>query len=158
MNFKVKLGEFTSAVEAGDGTALAALFTEDGVYEDGFYGAFEGREAIARMLKEHFHGAAERFQWVMYDPVSDDSAGFARYVFTYVSTMPEAKGKRVIFEGMCRFEFEDGLIKRYSEVFDRGAALAQLEFHDARIVKSLRRWTKKLTQSPRVRERLQLDD
>ena len=58
----------------------------------------------------------------------------------------------------ARFEFEDDLIKRYSEIFDRGAALAQLEFDDARIVKSLRRWTKELNESSTVRDRLRLED
>ena len=47
VDFEAVLGRFTAAVEAGDGHALASLFTPDGVYEDRFYGAKAGREAIA---------------------------------------------------------------------------------------------------------------
>ena len=35
------------ALEDGNGAALAALFTEDGVYHDIFYGTFAGRKRIA---------------------------------------------------------------------------------------------------------------
>ena len=51
MSFPDLLARFTGAVEAGDGAALAALFTDDGVYHDTFYGAFQGREAIRDMLE-----------------------------------------------------------------------------------------------------------
>ena len=43
--------------------------------------------------------------------------------------------------GFC--ELEDGLIRRYSEEFDRAPVLAKLEFSDDRIAKSVRRWAKK---------------
>ncbi|MFP6796259.1 MAG: nuclear transport factor 2 family protein [Pseudomonadales bacterium] len=44
----------TDAVESGDGRKLGQLFTDDGVYNDCFYGALHGRDAMARMLEEHF--------------------------------------------------------------------------------------------------------
>ena len=40
----------TSAVCAGDAQAAAECFTSDGIYHDGFYGEFAGREAIGRMI------------------------------------------------------------------------------------------------------------
>lgn len=38
------LDDFCRAVEQRNGKAFAALFAEDGVYHDVFYGAFTGRE------------------------------------------------------------------------------------------------------------------
>ena len=66
VDFEAVLGRFTAAVEAGDGERLAALFTPDGVYEDRFYGAKAGREAIADMLEQEFWGHAEGFRWRMF--------------------------------------------------------------------------------------------
>ena len=48
-DFPRTLERFAAAVEANDGAGLAALFTEDGVYEDGFFGAYTGPAAIAEM-------------------------------------------------------------------------------------------------------------
>lgn len=128
MNFDSLLNAFTSAVESGDGHRLAELFCDNGVYHDGFYGPSEGHNAIADMLETHFHGNAKDFRWQMFDPVCDGRIGFARYVFSYTSTMQGFEGRRVVFEGMSRFEFEDGKISDYSENFDTGIALAQLGF------------------------------
>ncbi len=131
--FAALAGEFATAVETGDGELLASLFTADGVYHDGFYGPFRGRPAIARMVVEHFHGAAVDFVWDMRDPVTDGSVGYARYTFSYESTLPDARGRRVVFEGMSRFVLDGGLIAEYTEVFDAGAALRQLGFSPERI-------------------------
>lgn len=133
MDFNALLDDFTAAVESGDGQRLAALFTEDGVYHDGFYGAFEGRAAIAEMLELHFHGTAKDFRWVMTEPLCDGKTGYARYVFSYTSTIPGAEGKRVVFEGMSRFTLRDGAITDYAEIFDSGIALAQLGFKPGRL-------------------------
>lgn len=141
MSFAETLAAFTRAVAAGDGDGLAALFAEDGTYVDAFYGPFTGRPAIARMLQHHFHGAGRDFRWDMSDPVSDGRIGYARYLFSYTSILPEAAGRRVVFAGIGCFELApDGAIRRYSEVFDRGAALAQLDFAPERIKKALLRW------------------
>ncbi len=137
MGFDTLLAKFTAAVESGDGRKLAALFCDDGVYHDGFYGAAEGQVAIAEMLEQHFHGNAKDFHWQMLDPVCDGNSGYARYIFSYTSTMPEAEGRRVIFEGMSRFQLEDGKIRDYSENFDTGIALAQLGFDNTRLARIL---------------------
>lgn len=136
-HFKDVVATFTNAVERDDGEALAALFAADGVYSDGFYGDFVGQEAIATMLRDHFWGHAEGFRWEMSNLVSDGQNGYATYLFSYKSTMPEAVGKRVIFDGIAHFSFENGLIKRYEEMFNTGMALAQLDFDPARIKKHL---------------------
>lgn len=138
-DFTALLGRFTAAVEAGDGTALANLFTEDGVYEDGFYGASAGREAIKAMLETKFWGHAEGFRWRMLEPVCDGNLGYARYVFSYRSKLPDAAGETVVFEGMSQFSLEGDMIRRYREVFETGVAMSQLRFPAERIGKSLGR-------------------
>src|SRR6185437_5774122 len=50
MNITATLRAFCDAVEQRNGKAFAALFTEDGIYHDVFYGAFAGRERIAAMI------------------------------------------------------------------------------------------------------------
>ena len=139
VDFPAVLSRFTAAVEAADGAALAALFTPDGVYHDGFYGAAEGRVAIARMLEEKFWGHAEGFRWHMADPVCDGLIGYASYRFSYVSRLPGVQGRRVVFDGVSQFAFADGLIARYREQFNTGMALAQLDFAPERIVRHLRK-------------------
>ena len=126
------LGRFTAAVAANDGKGLAALFAPDGVYDDGFYGEYAGREAIAKML-QHFHDTGANYRWDFFDAVTDGKTGYARYRFSYASKMPGSEGKPVVFEGTSQFKFRDGLIGRYSEVFDRGIALAQQDFAAERI-------------------------
>ena len=54
MNISAMLRSFCDAVERRDGKAFAALFTEDGVYHDVFYGAFDGREKIAALIDDWF--------------------------------------------------------------------------------------------------------
>jgi ketosteroid isomerase-like protein len=90
--FPALLGAFTAAVESGDGQRLAALFTADGVYNDGFYGSSVGRDAIAAMLENHFHAHARDFRWRMHNPVCDGTTGYANWDFSYTSKLPGAAG------------------------------------------------------------------
>jgi ketosteroid isomerase-like protein len=129
------LKTFTAAVEAGDGNALADCFIADGVYDDYFFGPSKpGRQGIVDMLA-HFYEGGAKFKWDFADVVEAGKLGYASYRFSYDSTLPDSKGARVVFEGISRFELEDGKIKRYSEVFDRGSALAQLDFAPERLKK-----------------------
>lgn len=131
------LEAFTAAVEAGDGAALARLFTETGVYDDTFYGAFEGRAAIQDMLENHFWRDAKAFRWDMREPVAQGAIGYANWSFSYESRLPDVEGKRIVFEGMSRYRLSpDGqLIQRYDEIFDMGVALSQTAFSPDRIHK-----------------------
>jgi|HubBroStandDraft_6_1064221.scaffolds.fasta_scaffold385295_2 hypothetical protein len=131
-DFPDLLKKFAAAVEANDGAGLAALFTADGVYEDGFYGAYTGAAAIVGMVA-HFHETGESFRWEFFDPVSDGRVGYAHYRFSYRSKVAGAEGKPVAFEGIGHFALRDGRIARYCEVFDRGLALAQQGFAPERI-------------------------
>jgi ketosteroid isomerase-like protein len=85
MNTAAMLRAFCDAVERRNGAAFADLFTEDGVYHDVFYGAFEGRAKIAQMIDDWFYRTATDFRWDMHAPVSDGETLYARYTFSYRS-------------------------------------------------------------------------
>ncbi len=146
--FAALLRRFTAAVEAGDGPGLAACFTADGTYVDYLYGPFQGREAIARMLVEHFHGDARDFRWEMLDPVCDGRHGYAHYRFSFTATMPESAGRRVAIDGIAHLQLRDGLIERYSEVANGGIAMAQLGHAPQRMARIFARWSQRLLADP----------
>jgi SnoaL-like domain len=152
-DFPQLLARFAAAVERNDGAGLAAMFTADGVYEDGFFGAYTGRTAIAEMVA-HFHKTGTSFRWEFFDPVSDGRTGYARYRFSYASAMAGAEGKPVVFEGMAQFAFREGAIARYSEVFDRGVALAQQGFAADRIKRVLEKAAARQNETPECRAHL----
>src|SRR5438477_8452191 len=131
------LRAFCDAVEQRKGADFADLFTEDGVYHDVFYGAFAGRSKIAEMIDDWFYRTATDFRWDMHDPVSDGRMLYARYTFSYVSTLPEARNKRVGFEGVAIMRLVDGLIAEYREVANVGLAFVALNFAPERVCKIL---------------------
>ncbi len=138
--FRALLERMTQAICRGDSAAAAACFIPEGIYHDGFYGEFRGREAIRGMLENHFYANARDFSWTLFDALSDGSLAYARYDFAYASKIPGSVGKRVFFSGISRVRLDHGLIARYGEIFDRGVALAQMNFEPARMAKSLKRW------------------
>ena len=98
MNTATMLRAFCDAVEQHrNGNAVAELFSEDGVYHDVFYGAFTGRAKIAELIDDWFYRTATDFRWDMHAPVSDGNTLYARYTFSYRSTLPEAQGARAMF-------------------------------------------------------------
>ena len=70
------------------------------------------------------------------------------YRFSFDSRRAEAKGTRVAFDGIGRFDLEGGRIKRYSEVFDRGMALAQQAFEPERLRKIALKYATALKARP----------
>lgn len=155
MNPKDMLAAFTKAVEAHDGAGFSRLFTEDGVYHDAFYGAFEGRARVAELIDDWFYRDARDFLWDMHDPVSEGGMLYARYVFSYVSTLPEAGGRRVVFEGVSVMRLEDGLIKEYREIANTGPALLRLGFPAERVAKILLRQDDALRARDETRRHVQ---
>ncbi len=139
---------FTKAAEDRNGAAMAALFTENAVYHDVFYGPFEGRARIAEMINDWFYRHARDLRWDMFDPVSDGRNLYTRYVFSYVSTVPEAQGRRVMFEGVGLMRLEGGLIASYREVANTGPALLDMGFPPARVAKILSRQGELLLARP----------
>ena len=93
--FAELLERMTSAICAGNAQIAASCFTPDGVYHDGFYGEFTGREAIASMITERFYRDASDFVWRVSDACSDGRIGYARYRFTYVSKIPGSERRQI---------------------------------------------------------------
>ncbi len=88
------LKSFCEAVEQCDGPGFAALFTENAVYPDVFYGAFAGRERLTALIPGWFYKSASDFRWDMHDPVCDGRTPYARYTFSFQSLLAEAQGAR----------------------------------------------------------------
>jgi hypothetical protein len=152
-SFSDLLGAFAAAVVANDGGGLAALFTADGVYADAFFGIHQGRAAVAAML-QRFHDTGRDYRWDFIDPVSDGEIGYARFRFSYRSTLPESDGRPVMFEGISRFRLAGGLIAHYDEAFDRGVALVQLGFPAERIRRIVEKAAAAQNGSPEARAHL----
>lgn len=154
MDIENLLGRFGAHAAACDTAAFAALFTEDGAYDDGFFGLHRGRAAIAAMLAR-FHVGGEQFRWQFHEPLASDTLAYVRYVFSYRSKAPESAGALVVFEGMARLRLQGGLIADYAEVFDRGMAFVQLGYAEPRVHKLLARYVGAWRESEAVREHLQ---
>jgi ketosteroid isomerase-like protein len=148
MDASALLKKFCSAVERRDGKGFAELFSEDGVYHDVFYGPFKGRQKIAEMIDDWFHRTARDFRWEMFRPVSDGKTLYAYYTFSYVSTLPEAKGKRVGFEGVSMMALRDGKISEYREVANVGPGFVDMGFAPERVAKILVKEGAHLRQQP----------
>ncbi|MEI7445618.1 MAG: nuclear transport factor 2 family protein [Burkholderiales bacterium] len=153
MDFDTLLARFARAVHTRDAAGLAALFTEDGTYEDYFFGAHHGRDEIAAML-ERFHVGGEAFHWEFVEPVCVNDTGYASYLFSYRSKEPESAGRLIVFEGMCRMRLREGLIAHYAEAFDRGVAFSQLGYATERTAKLLARYAAGLRVQPAIERHL----
>jgi ketosteroid isomerase-like protein len=147
MDFAELVHRFAAAAASGDGDALAELFTPDGTYDDYFFGPNTGRDAIKRMLA-HFGDGGRDFRWEFFDPVRSGDIGYAGYRFSFESTRAEAKGARVAFDGIGRFDLDRDRIRRYSEVFDRGMALAQQAFAPEHLVRIERKYANAMRARP----------
>ena len=148
------LREFCDAVEKPDGAAFARCFTSDAVYHDLFYGAFEGHKKIAGMIDDWFHRTARDFRWDMHNPVSDGQTLYARYTFSYISTLPEAGRERVGFEGVAMMKLRDGLILEYREVANVGPVFVALNFAPERVCKILAKEGEHLKKDPSMARHL----
>ena len=135
MTAQAMLDRFCRAVEARDGATVAALFMPDGVYHDVFYGSFAGRAKVAELINDWFHRDATEFRWDMVDPVSDGRLLYARYRFSYRSLLPEAQGRRAMFQGVAMLRLQDGLIAEYSEVAETAPAFVQMGFPPERVAR-----------------------
>jgi limonene-1,2-epoxide hydrolase len=154
MNTEQLLRAFCEAVEQHNGKAFAELFTEDGVYHDVFYGAFAGRAKIAEMIDDVFYRTATDFRWDMHSPVTDGKTLYARYTFSYRSTLPEAKGARAMFEGVAIMKLHDGKIVEYQEVANAAPAFVDMNFAPERIAKILAKEGAELKARPEMRRHL----
>jgi ketosteroid isomerase-like protein len=154
MTISAMLRTFCEAVERREGKRFAELFTEDGVYHDVFYGAFEGRAKIAEMIDDHFYRTATDFRWDMHAPVSDGETLYARYTFSYRSLLPEAKGARAMFEGVAIMTLRNGLIAEYREVANTAPGFVDMNFAPERIAKIAARRGAGLKARPEMQRHL----
>jgi ketosteroid isomerase-like protein len=154
MNIITMLRTFCDAVEQRNGTAFANLFTEDGVYHDVFYGAFAGRAKIAELIDVWFYRTARDFRWDMHEPVSDGTTLYARYTFSYRSTLPEAGDARVMFEGVAIMKLRDGGIAEYHEVANTAPAFVDMNFAPERIARIVARQGAELKARPEMKRHL----
>ena len=139
MEFGALIRKMINGVIAGDGDTVASCFTPDGVYHDVFYGAFEGRDRIAEMIRDYFHRDGCNFRWDAHNPVSDGTTGYVRYVFSYESKLEAAKGKRTMFEGVAIVTLENGLIKTYTEVANSAPGLQRIGFEPERLARFVKK-------------------
>ncbi len=153
IEFETLLHAFTQAAEAGDGAAFAACFTTDAVYHDYIYGDHVGRASIAHMMSELFHrDAGPDYRWQMFDPVCNGALGYAWSLSRFTSRVPDFAGRRVVIDGMSRFELRDGLISDYRESVNGGVAMVQLGVAAPRLEKVLQRWSRQLLDQPATQD------
>ena len=154
MNPTAMLRAFCDAVEQHNGAAFAALFTEDGVYHDVFYGPFAGRAKIVEMIDDWFYRTATDFRWDMHAPVSDGATLYARYTFSYRSTLPEARAARAMFEGVAIMALRDGRIAEYHEVANTATGFVDMNFAPERIAKIFGKQGAALKTRPEMKRHL----
>ena len=148
--FTALVERFAAGANAGDGKALAACFTPDGVYHDYIYGPHAGRDSIADMLENLFHRDAAEYDWTFFDPVTDGRVGYARSLSRFVSKIPQFAGKEVVIDGISQFILRDGLVAAYRESVNGGVAQAQLGIEPARMAKVMAKWAARFRARPDV--------
>ena len=102
--------------------------------------------AIIRVSEDHFHRDGKYVQWNLYEAMEQNDIGYARYVFSYSSTLPEAKDRRAMFEGVAICRLEAGRIREYREVANAGTGLHLLGFSPERLARFVDRETKTLLE------------
>ena len=80
----------------------------------------------------------------MHQPVISRDIGYAHWTFSFTSKLAAVAGKRVVWEGMSRFQLKGGLIAHYKEMFDITIALTQTEFPADRIGRITSKHVKRL--------------
>ena len=106
------------------------------------------------MIDDHFYRTASDFRWDMHDPVSDGETLYARYTFSYRSTLPEAAGGRAMFEGVAIMTLRDGKIASYHEVANTAPCFVDMNFAPERIAKIAARQGAALKARPEMARHL----
>ena len=114
---------WTEAWSSGSGEEVAAVFTEDGVYEDvPFEETVEGRDEIAAYLQGFFDTGRDFRQTNEATAATPD--GFVvqfRYEFTHAAT-----DNSVSYRGVAILEVADGQIARETDYYDEATVIGQL--------------------------------
>ena len=77
----------------------------------------------------------------MYDLLNNKSKGYARYRFSFTSTLNGSENRKVAVHGMAYFHFENDLIKYYGEVVNGGIPMAQLNLPAGKIKRVFEKWS-----------------
>ena len=93
----------------------------------------------------------------MHAPVSDGETLYARYTFSYRSTLPEAKGARAMFEGVAIMKLRDGKIAEYHEVANTAPAFVDMNFAPERIAKIVAKQGAALKARPEMKRHLEAE-
>ena len=135
--------DLTQSVCNNDGEGLANLFADNGVYHDYIYGSFKGKKNIKLMLNNYFHRDAKNFVREMSDHIFREDIGYAKYMFTFTSKIPEYLGKKVLVSGISFFRFKYNSIVEYSESVNGGIAMVQLGVKPEKMQKVFLKWFKR---------------
>ena len=95
------------------------------------------------MLSDYFHRDGEDFFWEMYDHALENNFGYVKYRFSFISKIPDYKGRKVVIPGIGCFEFEDKFIKNYCEAVNGGLAMVQLGVNPLKMEKVFLKWLKR---------------
>ena len=155
MNPSTMLRAFCDAVEQRNGKAFAELFTEDGVYHDVFYGAFEGRAKIAEMIDDWFYRTADRFPLGHARPRQRRAARSMRA--TRSATARRCRRRKA--RGRCSrassiMKLRDGKIAEYHEVANTAPAFVDIKFAPERIAKIVAKQGAALKARPEMKRHL----
>ena len=134
--------------------ALPTCFARTGFITTCFTVSLSGKQKIAEMINDWFFKSATDVRWDMHDPVCDGKILYARYVFSYRSLLPEAGGRRAMFEGVSVMRLREGRIADYREVANTGPGFVDMNFAPERIVKILRRQGDALKARPELARHL----
>jgi len=134
------IDRFAAAFNRQDVDALVDCFTENGSYDDIFFGPHAGRAKLREMFERMFH-EGKGYRWEFSNVVEDArrAAGEWRFSYTVSDAIPRSAGKPVRFKGMSVFDLAGGKIAAYREYADTGVALVQLGLAPEALAKVFRR-------------------
>ena len=114
MDAKAVIEEFWRIQDAGDYTALIALFTEDAVLEDPVYGNFSGREAIAGFMeKMNVEMKGRKIDFIANEIAGEGSIAWCQWT---------ARTPAGDIEGCGLYRVRDGKLAYYKDYMNAPAA------------------------------------
>jgi steroid delta-isomerase-like uncharacterized protein len=121
------LQQWVDGVTAGDGGAIAALYTEDAVHEDVPGGVVvQGPDEIGALVS----GTVEQFADVRYEVIAAHESGDLGILEYRFSATDLESGQPLSIRGAYIFELEGKQIRRSADYYDVASILAQLGMLD----------------------------
>jgi steroid delta-isomerase-like uncharacterized protein len=121
------LQQWVDGVEAGDGDAIAALYTEDAVHEDVPAGmVVQGPEEIGALVS----GTVEQFEDVRYEVLAAHESGDLGILEYRFSATDLESGQPISIRGAYIFELTGDRIRRSADYYDVASILVQLGILD----------------------------